>query len=118
MKDVYKAVFEAHQAARQNAKPGATGAEVDAGARNSLVAAGYGEFFTHRTGHGIGSQIHEAPYISNANHEPLKPGDCFSIEPGVYLTGNFGIRIENIVTLTEEGLVSLNAEPSPTIIEV
>src|SRR5258707_982830 len=64
------------------------------------------------TGHGIGLSTHEPPYIVKGNNEPLKPGMCFSVEPGIYLQGKFGVRIENIVTMTADGVRSLNAEPA------
>jgi len=112
---VYRTVYEAHMAAREIAKIGATGAEVDAGARRVIEDSGYGEFFTHRTGHGIGLQVHEGPYIVASNQSPLRARNCFSIEPGIYLPGRFGVRIENIVHLDESGCVSFNAEPSPEL---
>ncbi len=114
-KAVYEIVSQAHWAAREKAKPGVTGAEVDAAARQVITDAGYGEFFIHRTGHGIGLSTHEPPDIVASNTEPLLPGTCFSIEPGIYLPGRFGVRIENIVTLTENGVVSLNAEAPRTL---
>lgn len=115
VQEAYRSVFAAHHAARMLAAPGVSGAQVDAAARGVLAEAGLDQFFVHRTGHGIGMQVHEDPYISADNHDPLCEGDCFSVEPGVYLSGKFGIRIENIVTLTESGCESLNAEPSPEI---
>jgi Xaa-Pro aminopeptidase len=73
-----------------------------------ISAAGYGEFFIHRTGHGIGLEEHEEPYIVAGNSEPLEPGMAFSIEPGIYLPGRHGARIEDIVVCTEEGGERLN----------
>ena len=113
--DIYALVYAAHMAARAAAKPGVSGETVDAASRMVITDAGYGEFFMHRTGHGIGISTHEPPYIVAGNREPLLPGMCFSVEPGIYLQGKFGVRIENIVTMTEEGAVSLNAEPSATL---
>lgn len=109
-RSIYDTVSKAHWAARDRAKPGVTGAEVDAAARQVISDAGYGEWFIHRTGHGIGLSTHEPPDIVASNHAPLQPGMCFSIEPGIYLPGKFGVRIENIVTLTQSGVVSLNAD--------
>ncbi|RYD41796.1 MAG: M24 family metallopeptidase, partial [Verrucomicrobiaceae bacterium] len=77
--------------------------------------AGYGEAFFHRLGHGIGQRGHEEPYIIGGSGAELLPGDCFSIEPGIYLAGKFGVRIENIVTATEIGHESMNAEPESSI---
>ncbi len=114
-KAVYEIVSRAHWAAREAAKPGTTGAEVDAAARKVITDAGYGDYFIHRTGHGIGLSTHEPPDIVASNTRPLEPGMCFSIEPGIYLPGRFGVRIENIVTLTQEGVVSLNAEAPRTL---
>ncbi len=112
---VYDVVYRAHIAGRNHAKPGVSGESVDAAARAVIENAGYGEFFVHRTGHGIGLSTHEPPYIVKGNTAPLKPGMCFSVEPGIYLPGRFGVRIENIVTCTEDGCRSLDAEPSPTL---
>jgi Xaa-Pro dipeptidase len=113
--EVYDAVFQAHMAARSVARPGKAGREVDRAARQIIEDRGFGPNFVHRTGHGIGMQVHEQPYISSDNDLPLESGDCFSIEPGIYLPGEFGVRIENIVTLNNDACVSLNAEPSPTL---
>jgi Xaa-Pro aminopeptidase len=112
---VYDVVFRAHMAARAAAKPGVSGEFVDAAARSAIADAGYGDAFLHRTGHGIGLSVHEPPNIVSGNREPLSAGMCFSIEPGVYLPGRFGVRIENIVTVTPTGVRSLNAEPEPRL---
>ena len=109
---VYKIVSDAHHAAREAVRPGAFCGDVDAAARNVIEAAGYGAEFFHRTGHGIGLSVHEPPNINTGSREALAPGMCFSVEPGVYLAGRFGVRIENIVTVTAEEGRSLNAEPS------
>ena len=108
---VYDVVLAAHYAARNHARVGVTAESVDLAARKVIDEAGYGQFFMHRTGHGIGMKGHEDPNIVAGNTTLLLVGDCFSVEPGVYLPGRFGIRIENIVTITENGCVSLNAEP-------
>lgn len=115
---VYKIVLEAHNAARAIIRPGVTPEQVDQAARQVIEQAGYGEFFMHRTGHGIGMQGHEDPFIVQGNTTPLESGECFSIEPGIYLPGKFGIRIENIVTVTPDGHESLNHEPARTLTEV
>ena len=112
---VYEVVYQAHMAGRATAKAGAPASSVDSAARAVIEAAGFGREFVHRTGHGIGMNGHEAPYISSANDAPLEPGNCFSIEPGIYLAGQFGVRIENIVVAREGDALSLNEEPSPTL---
>jgi Xaa-Pro aminopeptidase len=88
---------------------------VDAAARGVIERAGYGAEFLHRTGHGIGLSVHEPPNIVKGNGEPLKPGMCFSVEPGIYLSDRFGVRIENIVSVIDSGVRSLNAEPAAEI---
>jgi Xaa-Pro aminopeptidase len=115
VRTVYEIVHRAHWAARDFAKPGVTGDAVDAAARQVITEAGYGPQFVHRTGHGIGLSIHEPPNIVQGNTRPLQPGMCFSVEPGIYLPGRFGVRIENIVTVTEAGVRSLNSDASPTL---
>ena len=109
---IYELVLKAHMAARKAAVPQVSGEAVDLAARTVIEIAGYGEQFMHRTGHGIGLSTHEPPYIVKGNKEPLRPGMCFSVEPGVYLPSRFGVRIENIVTMTPNGVRSLNAEPA------
>ena len=116
-KKVYEIVLAAHYAARRGVKPGTACEQIDALARAEITDAGYGAQFVHRTGHGIGMRVHEEPYIVSGNETPLEVGDCFSVEPGIYLPGEFGVRIENIVTVTAGGESSLNAEPSATILE-
>ena len=84
---------------------------IDAAAREPIEAAGYGEFFTHRTGHGIGLSTHEEPFIIEGNDIELAPGMAFSIEPGIYVPGKWGMRIEDIVTVTSDGVERLNMRP-------
>ncbi|MER7110795.1 aminopeptidase P family protein [Streptomyces sp. NPDC000229] len=100
---VHDLVREAQQAGFEAVGPGAACQDVDRAARALIAEAGYGEYFIHRTGHGIGVTTHEPPYMIEGEEQPLVPGMCFSIEPGVYLPGRFGVRIEDIVTVTEEG---------------
>lgn len=114
-REVYDVVLRAHHAGRAAGAAGRTGAEVDAAARAVIDDAGYGEYFVHRTGHGIGMRGHEEPYIVSTNHEPLEAGNCFSVEPGIYLPGEFGVRIENIVVAATGASESLNAEPAATL---
>ncbi len=114
---VYETVYAAHIAARMAAAaPDATGEQVDAAARGVIEAAGWGPEFVHRTGHGIGMSPHEPPYIVAGERQRLLPGTTFSIEPGIYLPGRFGVRIENIVAVTDSGCRSLNAEPASSLL--
>jgi Xaa-Pro dipeptidase len=115
---VYQVVYEAHMAARAVIRPGVTAGSIDAAARGVIDAAGYGEYFVHRTGHGLGMRVHEEPYIMPKSDEVIMEGDVFSIEPGIYLPGRFGVRIENIVTCTSDGHASFNVDPSPTLARV
>lgn len=117
-KRLYEVVYRAHRAGREAARLGAPCQEVDRAARRVIERAGYGPFFMHRTGHGIGLRGHEDPYMVEGNQTPLAVGHCFSVEPGVYLPGRFGLRIENIVTMNESGCVSLNAEPPAELPEL
>jgi len=106
--DYYAVLLTAQQAGTAAVRPGVTPHEVDAAARDVIAAGGYGEFFIHRTGHGIGLEGHEEPYIVAGNAEPLRAGTAFSIEPGIYLPGRHGARIEDIVVCTAEGADPLN----------
>ncbi|WP_073951377.1 aminopeptidase P family protein [Streptomyces kebangsaanensis] len=105
---VHDIVREAQEAGFRAVRPGVACQEVDRAARAVIEAAGYGEYFIHRTGHGIGVTTHEPPYMIEGEEQPLVPGMCFSVEPGVYLPGRFGVRIEDIVTVTEDGGRRLN----------
>jgi Xaa-Pro aminopeptidase len=107
----YEVLEQAQQAARAQVRPGVTAESVDAAAREVITAAGYGPAFIHRTGHGIGLESHEDPYIVAGNTLPLEPGMTFSVEPGIYLEGRHGARIEDIVVVTEDGGESLNRRP-------
>lgn len=107
----YEAVREAQQAALETVKPGVTVGEIDHAARKLLYNHGLGKFFTHSTGHGLGLEIHEAPKIAAAQQEVLRPGMVITIEPGVYLPGKWGIRIEDTVVVTETGCEILTPCP-------
>ena len=96
-REVYDVVLRAQQAGVDAVRPGATCQDVDRAARAVITDAGYGEFFVHRTGHGIGTTTHEPPYMVEGEDRPIEPGMCFSVEPGIYLPGRFGVRIEDIV---------------------
>jgi Xaa-Pro aminopeptidase len=105
---VHDVVREAQQIGVEAVRPGVVCQDVDRAVRDHIAAAGFGEYFTHRTGHGIGVETHEQPYIVEGSTQPLEPGMCFSIEPGVYFPGRFGVRIEDIVAVTETGVRRLN----------
>jgi Xaa-Pro aminopeptidase len=107
---------EAQQAAVDAVAPGVPAAAIDAAARQVLTDAGYGDRFIHRTGHGIGLEVHEHPYIVSTNDEPIEPGMAFSIEPGLYLPGRFGMRIEDIVLATEDGAERVNLRPRTVLV--
>ncbi|GGY02128.1 dipeptidase [Streptomyces minutiscleroticus] len=108
---VHDVVREAQEAAFRAVRPGIACQEVDRAARAVITEAGYGEHFIHRTGHGIGVTTHEPPYMVEGEELPLVPGMCFSVEPGIYLPGRFGVRIEDIVTVTGDGGRRLNDTP-------
>ena len=108
IRDVHEVVRQAQEAGVAAVRPGATCQDVDRAARAVITDAGYGEAFIHRTGHGIGVTTHEPPYMVEGETQPLVPGMCFSVEPGIYLAGRFGVRIEDIVTVTETGGRRLN----------
>jgi D-alanyl-D-alanine dipeptidase len=108
VREVHELVRQAQQAGVEAVRPGVACQEVDRAARRVITEAGYGERFIHRTGHGIGTTTHEPPYMIEGETQPLVPGMAFSVEPGVYLPGEFGVRIEDIVTVTDEGGSRLN----------
>jgi Xaa-Pro aminopeptidase len=109
--DLYPVLAEAQEKAVQAARAGTPCQEVDATARGIIAGAGYGEYFVHRTGHGIGLEEHEDPYLVSGNGERLQPGHAFSVEPGIYLPGRCGARIEDIVVVTSDGPERLNQAP-------
>jgi Xaa-Pro aminopeptidase len=110
-REVHAIVEAAITAGMAAARPGATCGEVDAAARGVIEDAGYGEYFVHRTGHGLGRSIHEQPWVMAGSAEPLREGMVHSIEPGIYLPGEFGIRLEDIVVVTSDGCERLSALP-------
>jgi Xaa-Pro aminopeptidase len=107
----YAVLQAAQEAATAAVRPGATAEQIDAAARDVIEDAGWGKHFIHRTGHGIGLDTHEAPYIVAGNDIPLVPGMAFSVEPGIYLAGDCGARIEDIVVCTSDGVRTLNDGP-------
>ncbi len=109
--EVHELVVRAQQAGFEAVRPGVACQEIDRAARSAITRAGYGEYFIHRTGHGIGMTTHEPPYMVEGETQLLQPGICFSIEPGVYLPGRFGVRIEDIVTVTSHDGRRLNQTP-------
>jgi Xaa-Pro aminopeptidase len=108
VREYYAVLQEAQRTQCDYAKPGVTAESVDRIGRKVIADAGFGEFFVHRTGHGIGLETHEEPYIVEGNDLVLEPGMAFSIEPGIYLPGRHGARIEDIVVTTDDGLERLN----------
>jgi Xaa-Pro dipeptidase len=110
-REVYELVRRANAAAIAEARPGVPLSHLDATARGVIEAGGYGPYFTHRLGHGCGLDCHEPPDVSGASHGLLEPGMVFSVEPGIYLPGEFGVRIEDLVLVTETGCEVLNHYP-------
>jgi len=106
--DLYAVLEEAQAAACDAVRPGIPARDVDRAAREIIADAGYGALFTHRTGHGIGLETHEEPYLVESNPDPLREGDAFSVEPGIYVEGRWGARIEDIVVCTASGGERLN----------
>jgi Xaa-Pro aminopeptidase len=105
---VYETVRDAQAAGVEAVTPRVLAQDVDRAARAVVERAGFGERFIHRTGHGIGLEVHEPPWIVEGDATPLTPGMTFSVEPGIYLDGEFGVRIEDIVAVTTDGVERLN----------
>lgn len=112
----YAVLQRAQAAAVAAVRPGVTAEQVDAAARDVIAEAGFGEYFIHRTGHGIGLDVHEEPYIIAGNALPLEPGMAFSVEPGIYQPGRWGARIEDIVIVTEDGVEPVNNQPHELVV--
>jgi Xaa-Pro dipeptidase len=110
-RQIHQIVLEANEAGRVAASPAVPCANVDIAARSVIQEAGFGEFFTHRTGHGIGMEAHENPYIRGDNLQLLEPGMAFTVEPGIYLPGRNGVRIEDNLVITEHGAECLSDMP-------
>jgi len=113
--EIHAVVKEAQRRGRDTVKPGIRCEEIDAVVREVIESAGYGEFFIHRTGHGIGLEVHERPYLVSGSDVALEEGMTFSIEPGIYIPGELGVRIEDIVACTADGIESLNDSPRDLI---
>jgi Xaa-Pro dipeptidase len=107
MRHVYEVVKQANAAGRAAVRPGILAEDVDAAARDVIERAGYGRYFTHRTGHGLGLEGHEAPYMVKGDRTVLQPGMTFTVEPGIYIEGKGGVRIEDDMVVTPEGGESL-----------
>ena len=108
-REVYDIVLRANRAAKAAVRPGAKLSDIDRAARSVIEQAGYSDYFIHRTGHGIGIEVHEPPDVSATSEAVATPGMVFSIEPGIYLPGEFGVRIEDLVLVTDTGCTVLNA---------
>jgi Xaa-Pro dipeptidase len=108
---IHKVVQEANAAGRAAGKPGVPCADVDKAARAVIEGAGYGQYFTHRTGHGIGMEGHEEPYMRGDNMQILEPGMAYTVEPGIYLPGRNGVRVEDNIVVIETGSESLSDMP-------
>ncbi len=108
-KKVHEIVTRANAAGRAAVRPGVPMCEFDKAARSVIEEAGYGKYFIHRTGHGIGLNVHEPPDNSSTNQTIAQPGMTFSVEPGIYLPGQFGVRVEDLVAVTQDGCETLNA---------
>lgn len=112
---IAKFVENANTVARAAVKPGALASEVDQAARQVIEDAGYGKYFFHRTGHGLGREAHEEPNISQYDQTILEPGMTFTIEPGIYLPKRGGVRIEDDIVVSEDGGISLSKAPRDLI---
>ena len=115
-REVFDVVLRAQQAGFEAVRPGVACEEIDRAARKVIADAGYGEYFIHRVGHGIGLTSHEPPYMVEGEKHLIEPGMCFSIEPGIYASGRHGARIEDIVVCTDDGLERLNNVPRDLVI--
>jgi Xaa-Pro aminopeptidase len=115
-RQLYEVLQQAQEASRNAAVAGVPAEDVDAVARDCIAGAGFGDHFIHRTGHGIGIEGHEEPYIIAGNERPLEVGNAFSIEPGIYFDGKYGARIEDIVVCSDDGPVSLHEAPRDLVL--
>ncbi len=109
--EIYRVVQAAQTAALQAIEPGITGAEVDSVAREVIAEAGYGDYFSHSLGHGVGLEVHELPRLGKTGDEPLAAGNVVTVEPGIYLSDWGGVRLEDMVAITHDGLKILTSSP-------
>ncbi len=112
---MHDSVLSANQAGRLAARPQMPAQEVDRAARRAITQSGYGQYFIHRTGHGLGLETHEPPYIVEGNQELLQPGMTFTVEPGIYVPGVGGVRIEDDIVVTNDGSETLTTLPRDLI---
>lgn len=110
-RDIYSIVLDANRKAVSKLRPGMTGKQVDAIARRHIARAGYGDAFAHSLGHGVGLEIHEGPNFSSSEKRKIKPGMTITVEPGIYLPGRLGVRIEDVVLVTDKGCECLSTTP-------
>jgi Xaa-Pro dipeptidase len=110
-REIYRTVEKANRAASEAARPGVTCGSIDKAARDVIQEAGYGKYFTHRVGHGLGLEAHEDPYMFAESQQILEPGMCFTDEPGIYVPGRGGIRIEDDIVITEDGCKNITDYP-------
>ena len=115
-KEVYNVVLEANKRGIEKVKAGVRFCDIDEAARDYITKKGYGKYFTHRLGHSIGIDVHDFGDVSSANTDIVQPGQIFSIEPGIYIPGEVGVRIEDLVIATEDGCEVLNHYPKDLII--
>lgn len=111
LRTVYETVRQANEAGRKAGGPGVPAGQIDKATRDVIEAAGYGRYFVHRTGHGLGLEVHEDPYIRSDNQQTLAPGMTYTVEPGIYLSGKGGVRIEDDMLITPDGCRSLSSYP-------
>jgi len=116
MRRVYETVLAAQKAGIAAARAGVTGKEVDSAARTVIEEAGYGKYFGHSFGHGVGVEIHESPNASPMNENPMPEGAVISAEPGIYLPGKLGVRIEDVIVLTQDGCRNITKAPKELLI--
>ena len=116
MENVYNTVLKAQLAGIAAAKAGVTGAAVDGAARRVITDAGYGPYFGHSFGHSVGVEIHENPNATPSNSKPLPAGAVISAEPGIYLPGKLGVRIEDVIVITEQGCQDITLAPKELLI--